>query len=109
MLARVAVGVEEAEACAGQEISVHHREKQSGLAGASHADDVDVPATVGLQQRHALAGRERAENQFVVREHGRAAVPCRVFARLVQASVGKGGPPLRACRARTEGAVAIVA
>ena len=81
---------------------MHHVEKQSGLAGAGHADDVDVPAAVGLQQRHVLAGGERAENGFVVRGHGWAAVPCRVFARLVQASVGQGGPPLRACRARTE-------
>ena len=102
MLARIAVGIEKAEARAGQEVGVHHVEEQSGLAGAGHADEVDVPAAIGLQQRHVLAGDERAENCFVVRGHGWAAVPCRVFARLVQASVGQGGPPLRACRARTE-------
>ena len=76
--------------------AVHHVEEESGLAGARHADEIHVAAAVGLQQWHFLAGDERAEDQFMVRGHGWAAVPCRVFARLVQASVGQGGPPLRA-------------
>ena len=49
VLARVAVGIEKAEARAGQEVGVHHVEEQSRLAGAGHADDVDTPAAVSLQ------------------------------------------------------------
>ena len=101
MLARIAVRIEKAEARAGEKIGVHHVEEEAGLAGARHADEVHVAAAIRQQQRHLLAGDERAENHLMVRGHGWAAVPCRVFARLVRASVGQRGPPLRACRART--------
>ena len=79
-LAGVAVGVEKAESRAAQEVGAHEVQEQSGLAGARLADDVDMPAAVGLQERHALAGRERAEDVIVVgvhvRVHGLAVVPC---------------------------------
>ena len=64
--------------------------------------DVDMPPAIGGEDRHALAGRERAENVIVVavghgvRAQRLAAVPCRVFVRLVRASVGVGRPAVHA-------------
>jgi hypothetical protein len=49
-----------------------------------------------LQQRRALACRERTEDIVVVRMHGQADGPCRVFVPSVRASVGGESLPLHA-------------
>ena len=55
------MGVEKAKPAAAQQVGLHQVQEQPCLAGAGLSEEGDVPSSIRLQQRHALAGRERAE------------------------------------------------